>query len=304
MRAIVHSPESPQRVAFAEVVEPTPLPNQATIAVSAIALNYAEIGFLAERWPVGEVLGLETSGVVVSRAADGSGPEAGTRVAGFAFSGGWAQRRVLNTNQLAIVPDGLEFATAAALPVVGVTALRAIRILGSIIGRRVLVNGAGGGVGRMAVQLAAHAGACVIASVSTAGRAQGLEALGVKEIVVGDDPLPRFDHVLDHVGGEMLSRSFDSLPSDGLLVSIGATGGVSTTLDFEQARIRQAGRIVPFNVFSAGPAGSDIGVVLQLAAQGVIDPQIGWRGDWKQISDAIDAFRQRKVVGKAVLDIS
>ncbi|EEA03880.1 Alcohol dehydrogenase zinc-binding domain protein [Burkholderia sp. H160] len=259
---------------------------------------------MAERWAPGTVLGFETAGTVVRRAADGSGPDVGSRVAGFAAAGGWAQRRALDTTQLAIVPDAYDLATAAALPVAGVTVLRAIRTLGSVLARRILVTGAGGGVGRMAVQLAALAGAHVVAVVSTEARAKGLEAAGAHEIVVGDTPLPPFDHVLDNVGGEMLARCYELLPADGTLVSIGAAGGAVTMLDFEQARVRRAGRIQPFNVFSGGPLGSDIGTVLHLAADGAIGAEIGWRGDWTRIAEAIDAFRQRKVVGKALLDIS
>ena len=301
MRAIVHAPDHPHRMAFAEVDEPAPLPHQALIEVSHIALNYAELAF-TERWPAGIVLGLETSGRVLRGAANGSGPAPGTRVTGYASGGGWARRRVMETNRMAEIPDGLDQATA--LPVAGVTALRALRTLDSVVGRRVLVTGAGGGVGRMAVQLAAHAGADVIALASTAERAKGLDAIGAREVVIGEAPLPRFDHVLDNVGGATLTRCYAQLPQDGLLVSIGAAGGAKSTIDFEQARLREAGRIVPFNVYSEGPPGADIATILRLAARGAIDAQIGWRGAWDRVADAVDDFKLRRVVGKAVLAVS
>ncbi|HET6259246.1 MAG TPA: hypothetical protein VFE39_11400 [Pseudonocardia sp.] len=73
-----------------------------------------------------------------------------------------------------MVPDEVDLGAAAAVPVAGVTALRALRRLGFLTGRRVLITGASGGVGGYAVQLAASAGAHVIASVGSAARGEGL----------------------------------------------------------------------------------------------------------------------------------
>lgn len=83
----------------------------------------------------------------------------------------------LRLGELAVLPDAVDTGTAAALPVAGVTALRALRGLGPLLGRRVLITGASGGVGRFAVQLAARAGAHVIAAVGSAARGAGLSAL-------------------------------------------------------------------------------------------------------------------------------
>jgi NADPH:quinone reductase-like Zn-dependent oxidoreductase len=91
----------------------------------------------------------------------------------FNWSDGWAQRRAASTDNIAVLPDSVEFHAAAALPVAGVTALQALRALGPVVGRRVLITGASGGVGRFAVQLAARAGAHVIAAVGSAARGAG-----------------------------------------------------------------------------------------------------------------------------------
>jgi len=118
-------------------------------------------------------------GVVISAAADGSGRPAGTRVVTFGYSGGWAELRAADTAEVAAVPSAVDLGLAAAIPAAGVTALRALRRLGPVAERRVLITGASGGVGRFAVQLAARAGAHVIASVGNPERGDGLARLGV-----------------------------------------------------------------------------------------------------------------------------
>src|SRR5262245_2478226 len=165
MRAIVYDPGAPHGLRPSMAPDPVPGPHEALVEVHAIALNFGEVAFLAERRQPGEVIGWESAGVVLEAAADGSGPPAGARVAGFGPAGGWAERRAMSVDELAVVPDAIELGAAAAVPVAGMTALRALRALGPVTGRRILVTGASGGVGRMAVQLAARAGAHVIAAV-------------------------------------------------------------------------------------------------------------------------------------------
>ncbi|MFX9877847.1 alcohol dehydrogenase, partial [Acinetobacter baumannii] len=82
-------------------------------------------------------------------AADGSGPPAGARVVALVESGGWAERVAVRSHSLAVLPEGVSFEQAACLPVAGVAALRAVRLLGALLGRRVLVSGASGGFGHL-----------------------------------------------------------------------------------------------------------------------------------------------------------
>jgi NADPH:quinone reductase-like Zn-dependent oxidoreductase len=125
----------------------------------------------------------------------------GTRVVAFG-PGAWAQRAAFATANLTVVPDSVDLADAAALPLVGITALRTLRAAGPILGKRVLITGASGGVGRAAVQLARRGGAYVIASVGSPGRREGLAELGADEVVVGLDGIDQpVDVVLENVGG-------------------------------------------------------------------------------------------------------
>jgi NADPH:quinone reductase len=110
--------------------DPVPGPHEALVEVRAIALNFGEVAFLAEQRKPGPVIGWECAGVVVEAAADGSGPPAGARVAGFGPAGGWAERRAMNVDEIAVVPKAIDLGAAAVVPVAGVTAPKAVRALG------------------------------------------------------------------------------------------------------------------------------------------------------------------------------
>jgi NADPH:quinone reductase len=295
MRAIVQGPAG---LAFADVPEPVPGPGEVLVAVRAAALNFADLAYAGRR-PDGSVPGNDVAGVVL-RTAPG-GPAEGTLVAGFAGGGGWAQRCVLGVDQLAAVPAGVDPVAAAALPAAGVTALRAVRALGPVLGRRVLVTGASGGVGRYGVQLAALAGAHVVAA---AGRPAGLAGLGAAEVVPDLAGLAPVDGVLDTVGGPLLAAAAGRLTAGGLLLAIGAAGGVATTLDLEALRNDAPGaRVEAFNVGAGGPFGADLATLLGLVRAGRLDPQVGRRGPWTDVHGAAAALAGRRVAGKAVLEI-
>lgn len=296
MLALVASPDAPYGLALQDVADPVPAPDDVVIDVLHSSLNFGEVN-AARSGDASFTLGWDASGVVAATAHDGSGPAVGSRVVSFGYGGAWAQRRAVRASDLAVVPDSVDLAVAAGLPVAGVTALRALRRSGSLLGKRVLVTGASGGVGRFAVQLAVHAGAQVIAS---ARRGAGLAELGAHEVVPDLDGLEAVDVVFDTVGGSVLVRAWELLAPGGVLQSVGWTSG-------EPATFPPYGTVGPGKTLAAFQAGTDFGpdltYLLALVADGTLSVDIGWRGSWRQFGEAADALLGRKVTGKAIIDI-
>lgn len=304
MRSIVHDPAAPGGLRHTDQPDPVPEPDQLVIAVSAASLNYLDVAYADAMHGLGGVPGEDAAGTVVTAAADGSGPPVGATVVSFAMGGALATRRAVRTVNVAEVPEGVALEAAAALPAAGVTALRAVRRLGPLLGRRVLVTGASGGVGRLAVQLASIAGAEVTAQSS---RTAGLHELGAARVV---DDLSALDGhffagVIDQVGGPLLAQALGLMAEGGLALSVGQASGQATTIDFEAERRRSGRRTVEIFTVAAGHSGfaDDLRVLLALVAAGRLDPQVGWSGDWSQVTEAAAALRGRRVNGKAVLSV-
>ncbi|MGH3881456.1 MAG: zinc-binding dehydrogenase, partial [Actinophytocola sp.] len=168
-----------------------------------------------------------------------------------------------------------------------------------LLGRRVLVTGAAGGVGRFAVRLASLAGAYVIASVGSFERGEGL---GADEVVVGLDGIGTpVDVVLDNVGGPQLVAAWRLLAEGGSLQSIGWASGQPAVFP-PYSTIGPAKSLTSF--VNTGPVGADLAELVALLAAGDLSVAIGWRGPLADFAVAAAALRERRVSGKAVLDLA
>lgn len=298
MRALVPTHGAPFGVSLQEAPDPRPRPHQVLVEVAHAALNFGDVNAVRSGGHTsGAVPGWDAAGVVREAAPDGSGPPVGARVVGFGPDGAWAELRAVATRELAVVPDDVDLGAAAALPVSGVTALRALQRSGTLLGRRVLVTGASGGVGRFAVQLAARAGAHVIASAS---RAEGLTELGASTVVGTPADAGTADVVIETVGGPQLVQAWDVLQPGGVLQSIGWTSGEPATFP-PYGTVGQPKSLAAFQ--SGSGYGPDLSVLLGLVAAGDLVVDVGWRGSWTRFDDAAQALLDRRVAGKAVLDI-
>ncbi|MSP22966.1 MAG: alcohol dehydrogenase [Dehalococcoidia bacterium] len=299
MRALRVDQSAPGGLRLREAPEPEVGPGQALIEVRHIALNYGDLNGAKNR-PAGFIPGWDASGVVLRAASRGVGPAASTRVVTtMNTQGGWAERRAVDIDELAVVPDDIDLGEASTLPVAGVTALRALRRAGALLGRRVLITGASGGVGHFGVQLAALGGAHVIASVGSVARGEGLRELGAAEVVVGLEGVTAPVHfALDNVGGPQLAALWRLLGEGGVIQCIG------TTSQQEASFASLVGMRRSIEAFTKGPhSGEDISYLLTLMQGRKLKVDVGWRGSWSRIAEASEALFGRRVVGKAVLDI-
>src|SRR5207237_8031385 len=209
MLAIVNTPAGPEPVAIREVAEPELRPDEALVAVHAFSLNRGELRLFQVR-PEGWRPGQDIAGVVLRAAADGSGPKAGARVVALCDWEGWAERAAVPSHRIALIADNVTFGAAASLPVGGLTALRSLRHGAPLLGKRVLITGAAGGVGNLAVQLAACSGARVTAVVGSHERGRVLDGLGAAEIATGiTEPQGRFELILESAGGASLTAALE-----------------------------------------------------------------------------------------------
>ncbi|UGT68656.1 zinc-binding dehydrogenase [Nocardia gipuzkoensis] len=310
MRALVVDHTAPAHLALAEVPEPEPGPGEALVRVEAVSLNYGEVkGATSPRTPDGTVIGWDAAGVVVKAAADGTGPAEGTRVVTLGEAGGWAEQRAVSATRLGIVPEDADFAAVSTVPVAGLSALHVLRRMGQLLGRRVMITGASGGVGRYAVQLAARAGAEVVAISRNPAQADGLRSLGAHEVHSDPGGVDRPVYaVLDNVGGQQLVDSFAAVQAGGTLISVGRSSDTDAVFP-PDALLATDGRhdrsIRTFFLF-ADPATDFSADLTWLAAQigaGRLDPGISWRGPWTRYAEAGRALLDHRLHGKAVLDV-
>src|SRR5579863_1481892 len=206
IRAIVVDPAAEARLAIKSVVLRDPDRDEVAVRVSAISLNRGETRRALTQAEPGWRPGWDFAGVVEVAAADGSGPKPGTRVVGILPSGAWAERVNCRTHAVAALPDRVSDAEAATLPVAGLTALHALRQGGLLLGRKVLIDGASGGVGHLAVQLAATAGAEVYGQVRRTEQEPMISEWCADRVIVAPDLRATtsrgpYHLILDSLGG-------------------------------------------------------------------------------------------------------
>jgi NADPH:quinone reductase-like Zn-dependent oxidoreductase len=303
MRALVSMQSTPY-AELKDVPDPEPRQDEALVEVRAFSLNRGETRRLETLEP-GTITGWDLAGTVRRQATDGGPPE-GARVVGLKNAGAWAELVAVKLEHLAELPDGISLDQAAALPVAGLTALRALERAGFVLGKRVLVTGASGGVGRFAIQLAKLAGAHV---TGTSRRTEGLQQLGADELAPEIDLNgPTYDAVLDAVGGPVLGNALQRVAPGGIVVSFASTTTDPVSYPTRELFARAPGaRLYGFYIFGeldhTRSGSSDLRRLADLVAAKKLDPQIDLTLSWTDSAQAIEALLDRRVNGKAVLTV-
>src|SRR6476661_2476899 len=243
----VNEPGGPEALGWGEVPDPFCGPGEVIVDVAATAVNRADLlqrqGFYPPPEGASAILGLECSGVVSEVGEGVTGWSVGDEVCALLSGGGYAERVAVPAGQLLPRPAGVELATAAALPEVTCTVWSNVFLLAGLRrGERFLVHGGSSGIGTMAIQLAARAGAEVFTTAGTQAKLDFCRELGADVLINyrEEDFVERVreatdgagvDVVLDNMGAKYLARNLDSLAVGGRLAIIGMQGGTKTEID-------------------------------------------------------------------------
>jgi NADPH:quinone reductase-like Zn-dependent oxidoreductase len=304
MLGLVNTPNGRAPVELRDLPEPRPLPNEALVEVRAFSLNRGELRSFQNN-EEGWVPGQDVAGIVLRQAEDRTGPPTGSRVVALTDEFGWAQRVAVPGHRMAVLPDHVSFSQAATLPVAGLTALRTLRLGAPLLGKRVLVTGAAGGVGTIAVCLASYMGAHVTAVVGRPEREEGLRNIGAAEVIEGIDRVQgRFALILESAGGASLARAIQLVEAKGTVIVYGNSSGDPTMISFADFRPAQNARIQSFHYFTSEAEerfAPDLALLASLIADGSLKPRIGVERSWRDIAHVAEQLRERRVSGKAVL---
>jgi NADPH:quinone reductase len=290
-----------------EVAAPKPAPNEVLVRVHTTSLNRGEVS-RAKNSQAGDQVGWDVVGVVERPAERGGGPDAGTTVVGLVSNGAWAELVAVPADYLAPVPEGVTSAQAACMPVAGITAYRALALGGFPVGKSVFITGGSGGVGHLAIQLARAAQMHVTALIRHP-EANRVTAAACHDVIrdITDAKGP-YDHVLDGVGGEVLSRCLDIVAPHGTVVSYASTLMEPATLGPRWFGAHLGATLRSMLIFDelryTQSAASDLSRLCALIASGVLVPHIDIEADWTRGGDLARDLLSRKVTGKVVLHIA
>ncbi len=311
MRAVVANANVTGCLELGEVADPVADSNEAVIAVTAFSLNRGELR-RAEAAPAGTAIGWDLVGRVETAARDGSGPAAGRRVVGFSRRmQGWAERVALPTTDFAVIPDAVSDSDAATLPVAGLTALYALERCERLLGSKVLVTGASGGVGYFACQLGRLMGADVVAQLRRPDFEDLVRATGVDDVVVSTDGSGleahgKFRAIIDGVGGPVLSKLLSQLDERGRAILYGVSAGPEATLAVRDLMLTGDGRIEGFYLYREAEiesAAKGLDRLLRLLADGRLTTHVAVTGNWENIGETAARLIGRDFAGKAVLTL-
>jgi len=321
MQAIVyHRYGSPDVLELLEVPKPTPAEGQVLIRVHAASVNPYDWHFLrgtplfirlfsGMRRPKSPRLGADVAGVVEAVGTGVAPFKPGDAVFGTA-KGSFAEYACAAASQLAMKPQEISFEQAACLPIAGITALQGIRDKGKVqTGQTVLINGAAGGVGTFAVQIAKSLGARVTGVCSTRN-VELLRSIGSDEVIdyTREDfacSAQHYDLLFDLVGNRSLADYLRAVQPGGTYISCGGGGPDRSTMDLlaqllqNAVRSRFTGQKMPGLLAKINR--EDLAILADLVQRGTVIPVVDRTYSLREIAEAVRHVESGHARGKVVI---
>ncbi len=320
LAALISSTAGPSAIAVGDAPEPADGADSVLIDVAYAGVSFPDVllsrGEYQLRPPLPFTPGSEVSGIVRSAPA-GSGLEPGDAVAAFPMLGGFAETVAVPLPMVFALPEGVALDVAAAMPMNYFTMDFALHRRTALRrGQTVLVQGAAGGLGTAAIQLAKAMGARVLAVVSTPAKAEVARAAGADDTVPAEGFAAAVkdltggrgvDLVVDPVGGDRFTDSLRCLAPEGALLVIGFTGGEIPTVKVNRLLLANTSLIgVNWGGFwMQRPEflAEQWQRLAPLVATGDINPPIGAVLPLREAAAAVESLASRQASGKVLLRI-
>src|ERR1700732_2914235 len=330
MRAVLITRHGgPKVLEVQERPDPILRPGEVRIDVAAAGVNFADVMARMGLYPDAPkppcVVGYEVAGTILELGEGVEGFMPGQRVVAGTMFGGYASQVVVPAGDVVALPEQLTFEQGAAIPVDYATAWAALIAYGNLQhGERVLVHSAGGGVGIAATQIAKRTGAEVYGTASP-GKHARCEELGVDHAIDytrsgWEQGLPKFDVILDAIGGKSFRTGYDLLRPGGRLVAFGASAVVSGQRRNLVTALRTVIRMPRFNMIKQmseskaviglnmltlwkdrGTLEPWIAPLREMLDDGTIKPVVAGEFSFSEAGDAQTMITERRNVGKVVL---
>jgi NADPH:quinone reductase len=317
--AVIHENGGPEVLRYQDVPDPECPDGCVVVDAEAISIEGGDLLARArgDLPAAPHIVGYLSAGVVSEVAAGVDGPAVGDRVVALNFAGSHAARRIAPAIMTWPIPDGLDAASAASVPVAFGTAYECLFTAGNLAGgQTVLIHAGAGGVGMAAIQLAKHAGATVISTASSDEKLERLKSFGLdhginyatENFVERTNELTDsrgVDVVLDSIGGQNLVDSVGVLAYRGTLVSVGVAGRAGSAIE-AQSLWTQNNTLR--GVYLGGALVSEyprihamIGDMLQRVADGELRVEIDQSFPLEQAAEAHAYVESRKAFGRVVM---
>ena len=315
----IHAPGGPEVMKWEPVPRPEPGPGEALVKQEAVGLNYIDVYFRsglykAPTMPL--IIGQEGAGTVTAVGQGVTTVKPGNRVAYAGALGGYATERVISADRLVKLPDSIDFKTAAAMMLQGMTAQYLVRRTHAVKpGETIVVHAAAGGVGLILCQWAKHLGATVIGVVSTEQKAELARGHGAAHTVVGHANLvaevkritggAMVPVVYDSVGKDTWNTSLDCLAPLGLMVSYGNASGPVPPVDISILSAKGSLYVTRPNLATYTAKRADLekvaGELFDVVGSGVVKIEVNQTFPLKEAAAAHIALESRKTTGSTVL---